>query len=88
MNPPRPLARGLGGIQVENTEANRQAYRGMLFTAAGLGNFISGAILYEETLFQSHADGETMVNKLNKAGIIPGIKVDKGLCPLCLVPML
>ena len=78
----KTIGKRLGGIQVENTEVNRQAYRGMLFTAAGLGNFISGAILYEETLFQNHADGETMVQKLNKAGIIPGIKVDKGLCPL------
>ena len=72
----------LGAIQVENTEGNRQAYRGMLFTTEGLGDFISGAILYEETLFQTHADGETMVQKLNKLGVVPGIKVDKGLCPL------
>ncbi len=78
----KTIGKRLGGIQVENTEANRQAYRGMLFTTAGLGEFISGAILYEETLFQRHADGETMVEKLNQAGIIPGIKVDKGLCPL------
>ena len=78
----KTVGKRLGAIQVENTEANRQAYRGMLFTTAGLGDFISGAILYEETLFQSHADGETMVNKLIKAGIVPGIKVDKGLSPL------
>jgi fructose-bisphosphate aldolase class I len=51
----------LGSINVENTEANRQAYRGMLFTTAGLGQYISGAILYEETLLQNHADGESMV---------------------------
>ena len=75
----KTVGKRLGSIGVENTEANRQAYRGMLFTAAGLGDFISGAILYEETLFQNHADGESMVNKLGKLGIIPGIKVDKGL---------
>ena len=69
----------LAGIGVENTEENRQAYRGMLFTTPGIGEFISGAILFEETLCQDHADGESMVEKLNKAGIIPGIKVDKGL---------
>ena len=69
----------LAGIGVENTEENRQAYRGMLFTTPGLGAFIGGAILFEETLYQNHADGETMVEKLNQAGIIPGIKVDKGL---------
>ena len=72
----------LASIGVENTEENRQAYRGMLFTTKGLGNYISGAILFEETLFQDHADGESMVAKLEKEGIIPGIKVDKGLKPL------
>lgn len=72
----------LAGIDVENTEENRQAYRGMLFTADGLGEYISGAILFEETLYQKHLDGETMVSKLDKLGIIPGIKVDKGLRPL------
>ena len=72
----------LASIGVENTEENRQAYRGMLFTTEGLGNYISGAILFEETLFQDHADGESMVEKLNQQGIIPGIKVDKGLKPL------
>ena len=72
----------LASIGVENTEENRQAYRGMLFTTEGLGNYISGAILFEETLYQDHADGESMVTKLEKQGIIPGIKVDKGLKPL------
>ena len=47
----------LADIGVENTEENRQAYRGMLFTTPGLGSFISGAILFEETLYQKHADG-------------------------------
>ena len=72
----------LASIGVENTEENRQAYRGMLFTTEGLGNYICGAILFEETLFQDHADGESMISKLEKEGIIPGIKVDKGLKPL------
>ena len=76
------IGKRLAGINVENTEENRQAYRGMLFTSEGLGQFISGAILFEETLYQNHADGETMVSKINKLGIIPGIKVDKGLSPL------
>lgn len=54
----------------------------MLFTTPGLGNYISGAILYEETLFQNHADGTPFVDCLNKIGVIPGIKVDTGLSPL------
>ncbi len=73
------IGKRLAGINVENTEENRQAYRGMLFTADGLGEYISGAILFEETLYQDHLDGESMVSKLDKLGIIPGIKVDKGL---------
>lgn len=73
------IGKRLAGIDVENTEENRQAYRGMLFTAEGLGEYISGAILFEETLYQDHLDGESMVAKLDKLGIIPGIKVDKGL---------
>ena len=76
------IGKRLEGINVENTEENRQAYRGMLFTADGLGDYISGAILFEETLYQDHLDGESMVAKLDKLGIIPGIKVDKGLRPL------
>lgn len=76
------IGKRLKSIDIENTEENRQAYRGLLFTTEGLGEFISGAILFEETLYQDHADGESMVAKLDKLGIIPGIKVDKGLRPL------
>jgi len=50
----KTIGKRLQGIGVENTEANRQAYRGLLFTTPGLGNYISGAILYEETLFQNN----------------------------------
>jgi len=78
----KTVGKRLASIDVENTEDNRKAYRGMLFTTEGVGQFISGAILFEETLFQSHPDGESMVKKLEKAGIVPGIKVDTGLRPL------
>lgn len=54
----------------------------MLFTTPDLGNYISGAILYEETLFQNHANGTPFVDCLNSIGVIPGIKVDTGLTPL------
>ena len=77
----KTIGKRLFDINVENTEENRQAYRGMLFTTRDLGKSISGAILFEETLYQNHADGESMVDKLIKQGIIPGIKVDKGLKP-------
>lgn len=66
-------------IKVENTEENRTFYRDLLFSAEGLGKFISGAILFEETLFQKNAQGVSMVELLKKQNILPGIKVDKGV---------
>ncbi|KAK2197086.1 bifunctional Fructose-bisphosphate aldolase [Babesia duncani] len=66
-------------VGVENTEEKRAEYRSMLFTTKGLGEYISGAILFEETLFQKAPTGEYMVELLHAQGIIPGIKVDKGL---------
>jgi len=57
-------------------------FRGLLFSAPGLGQYISGAILYEETLFQSDAKGKPFVTTLKENGIFPGIKVDTGLQPL------
>ena len=67
----------LASIGLENTEANRQAYRTLLVTAPGLGQYISGAILFEETLYQSTTDGKKMVDVLVEQNIVPGIKVDK-----------
>merc|ERR1719472_780445 len=67
---------------MENIEANRQKWRNLLFTTKGIGEYISGAILFEETLFQSDPAGKPFVDVLNANGIIPGIKVDTGLKPL------
>lgn len=67
----------LASIGLENTEANRQAYRTLLVSPPGLGNYISGAILFEETLYQSTVDGKKIVDILVEQGIVPGIKVDK-----------
>lgn len=72
----------LDSIGLENTEANRQAYRTLLVSAPGLGNYVSGAILFEETLYQSTVDGKKIVDVLTSQSIVPGIKVDKGLVPL------
>lgn len=69
----------LESIGLENNEANRQAWRQLLFTTPDLGKYISGAILFEETLYQKSTDGKPFVEVLNEAGIIPGIKVDSGL---------
>ncbi len=78
----RTIGKRLASIGVENNEANRHAYRGLLFACEGLGEYISGAILFEETLYQSNAEGKPFVDCLNELGIIPGIKVDKGLSSL------
>ncbi|KAL1810184.1 hypothetical protein ACET3Z_027174 [Daucus carota] len=72
----------LASVGLENTEANRQTYRTMLLSPPGLGNYISGAILFEETLYQSTLDGKKIVDLLIEQGIVPGIKTDKGLSPL------
>ena len=69
-------------IGVENTQPNRVRYRELLFKTPGLGEHVSGAITFEETLFDKATCGTSMVDLLNKAGIIPGIKVDKGVQPL------
>ena len=72
----------LASINVESTEQTRQAFRQMLFTAEGVEQFLSGVILFEETLFQSTDDGTPFPKLLADRGIIPGIKVDKGAKPL------
>jgi fructose-bisphosphate aldolase, class I len=69
-------------IGVESTEDRRRAYREMLFTTKGASDFISGVILFDETIRQSAADGRTLVAILQEQGVIPGIKVDKGTKPL------
>jgi fructose-bisphosphate aldolase class I len=73
-------------IGVESTEENRRDYRHILFSAPGAGDHISGVILFDETLRQSSADGTPLVRVLGDAGIIPGIKVDKGAKDLALCP--
>jgi fructose-bisphosphate aldolase class I len=65
-------------VNIENTEENRLDYRSMMLTTEGLGDFISGAILFDETLRQSMPDGTPLVKVMEQAGIIPGIKVDAG----------
>jgi len=68
-------------IKVESTEENRRAYRELLFTTPELEKYICGVILYEETLGQKTVDGVPFPKLLEKRGIVPGIKVDKGLIP-------
>src|SRR4029453_3821149 len=71
-------------IGVESTEENRRAYRQLLFTTAGLGDHISGVILFDETIRQACDADAPCPGVLEKAGVSPGIKVDTGAHPLAL----
>src|SRR3712207_4064257 len=71
-------------IGIESSEESRRAYRDLLFTTAGVEEFISGVILFDETIRQSSADGTPFPQLLDSRGITPGIKVDKGAKPLAL----
>ena len=72
------IKRRFDSINVENTEDNRRAYREMLFTTPGTEEFISGVILFEETLRQTTQNGTPFPELLANKGIIPGIKADTG----------
>ncbi|XP_023288479.1 fructose-bisphosphate aldolase isoform X1 [Orussus abietinus] len=78
------MGKRLKDISVENAEDNRRAYRQLLFTAPKdtIGQYISGVILFHETLYQKAEDGTPFVELLKQRNIIPGIKVDKGVVPL------
>jgi fructose-bisphosphate aldolase class I len=69
-------------IDVESTEENRRSYREMLFTTPGIGDHVSGVILFDETIRQATVDGTPFTRVLENAGVIPGIKVDTGAKPL------
>ena len=69
-------------LEIESTEDNRRSYREMLFTTPGIGDSISGVILFDETIRQEAADGTPFPRVLEDAGVIPGIKVDTGAKPL------
>jgi fructose-bisphosphate aldolase class I len=78
------IKKRLESIGVESTEETRRAYRELLFTTEGAEEFISGVILYDETIRQSASDGTPFPKLLESRGIIPGIKVDTGAKPLAL----
>src|SRR5713101_6657155 len=71
-------------IGIESTEENRRAYRELLFTTEGAEEYISGVILFDETIRQSASDGTPFPKLLESKGVIPGIKVDEGAKPLAL----
>jgi fructose-bisphosphate aldolase, class I len=72
------IGRRFEPLGIANSEENRRHYRQMLLTTKGIGEFISGVILFDETIRQATDDGRPFVDVLGHEGIIPGIKVDRG----------
>jgi fructose-bisphosphate aldolase class I len=69
-------------VGIPLSEENRRAYRELIVTTPNFGEAISGVILFDETIHQSTSDGTPFMEILNKEGIIPGIKLDKGTVPM------
>jgi fructose-bisphosphate aldolase class I len=80
------IAKRFKSIGVESTEANRRAWRTLLLSAPDLAQYVSGVILYEETLGQASEDGEPLPVLCARHGMVPGIKVDKGKIALAHAP--
>jgi fructose-bisphosphate aldolase class I len=80
------IKRRFDSIKLESTEENRRAYREMLFTAPGAAEYISGVIMYDETIRQKTKDGVPFPAYLAQHGMLPGIKVDLGAKPLAGFP--
>src|SRR3990167_6743932 len=72
------IEKRLAKINVPSTEENRRSYREMLFTTPGIGEYISGVILYEETMLQNTTASRSFVQTLEDAGVMAGIKIDQG----------
>jgi fructose-bisphosphate aldolase class I len=80
------IGKRFGALDIESTEENRRAYRNTLLSTPGLEEYISGVILYDETIRQTGDDGTPFPQMLADRGILPGIKVDTGSKPLALAP--
>lgn len=76
------IAKRFKAVNLESTEENRRAYRSMLLETPNIGDYISGVILFEESLTHTTADGTPLPKLAAQQGIVPGIKVDKGFLPL------
>ena len=76
------IEKRFNAINVESTEENRRFWRSLLITTPNLGDYISGIIMFEETLIQKDNDGRLLPMAAEQQGIVPGIKVDKGKIPL------
>lgn len=73
------VGKRFASLNIENTEENRRSYRELLFSTQGIEKFISGVIMYDETIHQSDKNDVSLVKLLNGKGIFAGVKVDQGL---------
>jgi fructose-bisphosphate aldolase class I len=80
------IAKRFAAIDLESTEEHRRLWRCTLLTTEGLGEYISGVILFEETLGQKTDDGRSIPEAAWAQGIVPGVKVDRGTIPLAMAP--
>ena len=80
------MTKRLEAVGVESTAESRRFFRGLMFTAQGAADYISGVIMYDETIRQTTADGMPFPEFLAREGILPGIKVDTGAKPLAGFP--
>src|SRR5947199_3789228 len=80
------IGRRFDALGIANSEETRRRYRQLLFTTKGIGDFISGVILFDETIRQTADDGRSFTEVLASAGVIAGIKVDRGSKPLAGAP--
>lgn len=80
------IERRFAGVGLESTLDSRRAYRELLFTAPGIGDQISGVILFDETIRDRASDGTPFPELLRRRGAVPGVKVDLGAKPLALAP--
>lgn len=80
------IAKRFKAVGVESSEEKRREYRSLILGAQGLGDYISGVILFEETLGQTSEEGEPLPSIAANQGVVPGIKVDKGKGPMVNAP--
>ena len=80
------IEKRFNAVDIDSTEESRRQYREMLFTTGGIGEYLSGVILFDETIRQESSDGTPLPQVLERQGVVPGIKVDRSTVDLPLAP--
>src|SRR5215203_6327692 len=76
------IEKRFNAVDIDSTEESRRQYREMLFTTGGIGEYLSGVILFDETIRQESSDGTPLPQVLERQGVVPGIKVDRSTVDL------